>query len=78
MFSGSLSSNVNLRTCSIRIGILMEQLEANDPHAAQIVDLHHFAGFTLDEIATNIGLKPRKVRHLWTRGSNWLRAQMVA
>jgi hypothetical protein len=38
----------------------MEQLEANDPHAAQIVDLHH---------ATNIGLKPRKVRHLWTRGS---------
>jgi hypothetical protein len=48
----------------------MEQLEANDPHAAQLVDLHHFAVFTFDEIATNIGLKPRKVRHLRTRGNN--------
>jgi hypothetical protein len=61
---------MNLRTCSVRIEILMEQLEANDPHSAQLVDLHHFAVFTFDEIATNIGLKPRKVRHLRIRGSN--------
>ena len=40
----------------VEIGILMERLEAEDPDAARMVDMHYFSGFTIEEIAQEIGL----------------------
>lgn len=60
----------------VRIGILMEQLEQADLQAARIVDMHYFAGFTLDEIAEITGLTFRQVRHRWDKGCKWLKSHM--
>jgi RNA polymerase sigma factor (TIGR02999 family) len=57
----------------VRIGILMEQMDKANPEAARIVDMHYFAGFTLQEIAEVTGLTFRQVRHLWERGRDWLK-----
>ena len=58
---------------SVRVGILMEQLEKANAEAARIVDMHYFAGFTLQEVAEVTGLTFRQVRHLWEKGRDWLK-----
>ena len=57
----------------VEIGILMERLEAKDPEAARMVDMHYFSGFTLEEIAAKTGLTLKQVRSRWERGLNWLK-----
>ena len=60
----------------IQIGILMDRLEKRNAETARIVDMHYFAGFTLDEIAEITGLTLRQVRHRWEFGRNWLKDGM--
>jgi RNA polymerase sigma factor (TIGR02999 family) len=60
----------------VEIGILMERLEASDPDAARIVDMHYFSGFTLDEIAAETGLTFRQVRLRWEKGQKWLKRML--
>jgi RNA polymerase sigma factor (TIGR02999 family) len=60
----------------VQIGILMERLEKAAPDAARVVDMHYFAGFTLQEIAELTGLTFRQVRHFWERGRDWLKDRM--
>jgi len=76
----SLSSNASLggapandSEALVHVGILMERLEKQDPQTARIVDLHYFAGFTLEEISEITGLTFRQVRHRWERGRDWLK-----
>jgi len=57
----------------IEIGILMDRLDAELPDVARIIDMHYFAGFTLEEIAAETGLTPKQVRRRWERGKAWLR-----
>jgi RNA polymerase sigma factor (TIGR02999 family) len=57
----------------VEIGILMERLEAKDPEAARMVDMHYFSGFTLEEISAKTGLTLKQVRSRWERGLNWLK-----
>jgi RNA polymerase sigma factor (TIGR02999 family) len=57
----------------VEIGIIMERLEAKDPDAARMVDMHYFSGFTLEEIAQETGLTLRQVRLRWERGLKWLK-----
>ncbi len=57
----------------IQIGILMEGLDRRNPESARIVDMHYFAGFTLDEIVDISGLTLRQVRHRWAFGRDWLK-----
>ena len=56
----------------VEVGIMMERLEKNDPLAAQIIDLHYFAGFTLEESAEVMRLTLRQVRHRWSKAKRWL------
>lgn len=60
----------------VQIGILMERMEKAIPDAARIVDMHYFAGFTLQEIAEVTGLSFRQVRHLWEKGRDWLKDRL--
>jgi len=75
-------STVGLRTDSadmesmVRIGILMDQLEHADLQASRIVDMHYFAGFTLEEVAEITGLTLRQTRHRWGKGCRWLKNHM--
>ena len=56
----------------------MEQLEKVDPEAAQVVDMHYFAGFSLDEIAEITTLTFRQIRHHWEKGRDWLKDRYTA
>lgn len=60
----------------VHIGMLMEQLEKKDREAARVVDMHYFAGFTLEEIAEITGLTFRQVRHRWEKGRDWLKDRL--
>ena len=62
----------------VEIGILMDRLEAKHPDAARIVDMHYFSGFTLEEIAREMGLTLKQVRSRWERGMNWLKRALRA
>jgi RNA polymerase sigma factor (TIGR02999 family) len=56
----------------VEIGIMMERLDKNDPLTAQVVDLHYFAGLTLEESSKVIGLSLRQARHRWSKAKLWL------
>jgi RNA polymerase sigma factor (TIGR02999 family) len=60
----------------VEIGIAMDRLEKQDRIAARIVDLHYFAGFTLEETAAIMGLTLRQVRHRWERTRRWLQRRL--
>src|ERR1039458_7579528 len=60
----------------VEIGVLMERLEAKDPDAARMVDMHYFSGFTLEEIAQETGLTVRQVRSRWEKGMKWLKRML--
>jgi RNA polymerase sigma factor (TIGR02999 family) len=57
----------------VDVGLAMERLEASDPDAARVVDMHYIAGFTLEEIAKETGLTFRQVRSRWERGRERLK-----
>jgi RNA polymerase sigma factor (TIGR02999 family) len=69
------ASTANLEA-TVQIGILMEKLAKANPAAARIVDLHYFAGFTLEEIAEITGLSARQARHQWKKGRDWLKLHL--
>ncbi len=60
----------------LQMGLLLDRLETVDPDAARVVDMHYFAGFTLQEIAEISGLSFRQVRHRWEKARNWLKDRM--
>ena len=60
----------------IEIGMLLDRLEDHDPAAARVVEMHHFAGFTLEEIADVTKLSFRQVRHRWEKGRDWLKDRL--
>ncbi len=60
----------------VEIGILMDQLDAQDPDAARMVDMQYFTGFTLDEIAAETKLSRKQVRTRWKRGMKWLEQKL--
>jgi RNA polymerase sigma factor (TIGR02999 family) len=73
--AGKTLDNWDLDTL-VQLGILMEKLEKTDPKSAQIVDMHYFAGFTLEEIVEITGLTFRQVRHRWEKGRDWLKDRL--
>ena len=61
----------------VEIGLLMEKLAIQDPSAAIVVDMHYFAGFTLEEIARKTGVSFRQTRACWERGRDALKKMMT-
>ncbi len=74
--SASLSGSADIERV-LQIGVLMDRLEKADLAAARIVDMHYFAGFTLEEIAGITGLSLRQIRYRWTKGRDWLKDRLA-
>jgi RNA polymerase sigma factor (TIGR02999 family) len=51
----------------------LTRLAAQDRHAAQIVEMHHFCGLSHDIVAEALGLTVYRVRQKWTFAKAWLR-----
>ncbi|MEI9977625.1 MAG: ECF-type sigma factor [Edaphobacter sp.] len=60
----------------VMIGTLMDRLEKADSEAARVVDMHYFAGFSIQEIAEITGWTERQVRSRWKKGQNWLKDRL--
>jgi RNA polymerase sigma factor (TIGR02999 family) len=50
----------------------LELLSATDPRAAELVKLHYFAGLTIEQAASVIGVSVRKAYILWAYARAWL------
>ena len=50
----------------------LDELTAEDPGAAQLVKLRYFAGMTMEEAASTLGLPKRTAEGLWTYARVWL------
>jgi RNA polymerase sigma factor (sigma-70 family) len=51
----------------------LRQLAGEDPVAARVVELRHFAGLGHDEIAAVLGITVYRARQKWTYARAWLR-----
>jgi len=52
------------------------ELATRDPAAAEIVDLHHFAGLPYEKTAELLGLSTYEVRRKWAFARAWLSEQL--
>lgn len=54
----------------------LEKLKLHDPVKAQLVQLRYFAGLTIEESATLLGLSPATAKRYWTYARAWLFQQI--
>jgi RNA polymerase sigma factor (TIGR02999 family) len=54
----------------------LSQLSHIRPQAAEVVKLRFFAGMTIEEAASVVGVSPRTARRLWMYARAWLRHEM--
>jgi RNA polymerase sigma factor (sigma-70 family) len=54
----------------------LERLRQLDPRQARIVEMHYFAGMTVEETAEALGISPRTVDREWVLSSTWLRREL--
>lgn len=50
----------------------LSQLAAADPLAAQLVNLRYFAGLTMEQAASTLGISPRTAYYTWNYARVWL------
>lgn len=54
----------------------LSRLEERDTVMAQVVKLRYFAGLTVPETASALGVSPRQVNRHWTAARAWLQREM--
>lgn len=61
---------------ALELDAALRDLEADSPRAAQVLELHYFAGLPLDRVAAVTGVSPRTVDRDWQYARAFLSAQM--
>jgi len=56
----------------LELDIALDRLAAEDPEEAQVVKLRYFAGLTLDECATALGISLATAKRRWSYARAWL------
>jgi RNA polymerase sigma factor (TIGR02999 family) len=54
----------------------LDRLAAEDANAAQLVKLHYFGGFSIEDAADLVGVSRASGYRLWTYARTWLRAAL--
>jgi RNA polymerase sigma factor (TIGR02999 family) len=60
----------------IALDAALDALAARDPSAAQVVQIHHFAGLSHERVAETLGITVYEARRLWTFARAWLKTAM--
>ena len=55
---------------------LLERLEAFDPRAGRIIELHFFGGLSFEEMALVLDVSVRTVKRDWSMARAWLHAEL--
>jgi RNA polymerase sigma factor (TIGR02999 family) len=66
----------NPRDDLIALDAALTRLAAEDPQAARLVELRHFAGLTVAEAAGVLGISPRTADRLWAFARAWLHREL--
>jgi RNA polymerase sigma factor (TIGR02999 family) len=56
----------------VAVNEALEKLAAADPRAAELVQLHYFAGLTIEQAAGVLGVSVRKAYTVWAYARAWL------
>lgn len=62
---------------ALELDAALDMLRAQDPRAAEVVELHYFAGLGLDQVAALVGVAPRTVARDWRFASAFLKARLT-
>jgi RNA polymerase sigma factor (TIGR02999 family) len=54
----------------------LEKLQAEDPSAADLVSLHYFSGFSIDEVAERLAISRATAYRQWAYAKAWLRWEL--
>ena len=54
----------------------LQKLSKSDPHNAELVKLHYFAGLSLDQVAKIQGISRRTATRWWTYARAWLHREI--
>jgi predicted DNA-binding protein (UPF0251 family) len=58
---------------TLKFGIALTRLAAEDPIAARVVELRHFAGLSIEDAAATLGMSRATAYRHWTYARAWLR-----
>ena len=61
----------------IALDAALTRLATEDPQAARLVELRHFAGLTLAEAARTLGISPRTADRVWGFARAWLHRELT-
>lgn len=61
----------------VALDAALTKLAVEDPQAAQLVELRHFAGLTVAEAAKALDISPRTVDRLWVYARAWLHRELI-
>jgi RNA polymerase sigma factor (TIGR02999 family) len=61
----------------VALDAALTRLAADDPQAARLVELRHFAGLTVPEAAQVLGISPRSADRLWAFARAWLHRELT-
>lgn len=67
----------NPRDDLVALDAALTQLAADDPQAARLVELRHFAGLTIPESAQVLGISARTADRLWAFARAWLHRELT-
>jgi RNA polymerase sigma factor (TIGR02999 family) len=62
---------------ALQLDAALSALECRDARAAQVVELHYFAGLDFDQVATLVGVSRRTIDRDWRYARAFLRAQIA-
>lgn len=64
-------------TQALELDAALDTLRLQDSRAADVVELHYFAGVGLDQVAELLGVAPRTVARDWRFASAFLKARLT-
>lgn len=62
---------------TLELDAALDTLRLQDARAAEVVELHYFAGLGLDQVATLLEVSPRTVARDWRFASAFLKARLT-
>jgi RNA polymerase sigma factor (TIGR02999 family) len=61
----------------VALDAALTRLVAEDPQAARLVELRHFAGLSVPEAAEALGISPRTADRVWAFARAWLHRELT-
>jgi RNA polymerase sigma factor (TIGR02999 family) len=68
----------DLRHDLLALDVALTRLAAEDPQAARLVELRHFAGLSVPEAAQVLGISSRTADRVWAYARAWLHREITA